>query len=423
MANPEHIALLCQGVPEWNNWRKSNPNIRPDFSGGTFLSEDLTGANLFDTDMSNADLTGSRLVGANLTLANLANTKLLEADLVGCNLSIAKPWKANIFWDAPGLKSSYDDKQLSNACTETVGELLAEIRKISQDYEYYNGEVPLYFRGESRITCEESKKEWELCPSIMRDEFLSEYEGRMLVDLSAKRPEEFNEVPSALAQWVLAQHHKLPTRFLDITRNPLVALFFACQENTEASGRLHVFAVPRELVKPFNSDTVSIISNFSRLTKDDQTLILGDEGFDNDKYVWFQPDRYLEAMGRLYQLIQQEKPYFAERIDPKNFYQVFIVEPQQSLQRIQAQAGSFLVSAFHSRFEREKILEVNPQIPVYDHITLTIPARCKASLKEELALVNITEESLFPGLDSSAMTVKRYYIDKIASGPPKYLLE
>ena len=442
MANPEHTALLRQGVTEWNNWRDNHPEIKPDLSGETFsenligadlsrcnlvdswlVAQDLSGANLFDADLTDADLTGARLVGANLTLANLASTKLLEANLVGCNLSIAKPWKANLFGDAPGLRSGHDNIQRSNACIKTIGELFNEIRRVSQEYEHYNGEVPLYFRGEPKIRCEKTKREWELSPSLMRDELLSGYEGQMLVDLESRRPEEFNEVSSALAQWVLAQHHKLPTRFLDITRNPLVALFFACWKNAEYPGRLHVFAVPRELVKPFNSDTVSVISNLSRLTKDDQKLILGDEGFDNDDYVWFQPDRYPEAMGRLYQLIQQEKPYFAERIDPKNFYQVFVVEPQQSLERIRAQAGSFLVSAFHRRFEREKILEVNPHIPVYDHLILTIPARCKGSLREELELANVTEESLFPGLDSSATSVKCHYRDRIASGPPRYSLE
>ena len=437
MANPEHIALLRQGVPEWNDWRKNNPSIEPDLSedtlpeklvgadlsrcnlmGSRLVAHDLTGVNLFHANLSGADLTGSRLAGANLTLAELTNAKLMEADIVGCNLSIARPWKAELFWDVPGLKSDYDDNQRANACIKTVGDFLNEIRKASQQYEYYNGKVPLYFRGESK-----NKMEWELSPSIMRDELLSEYEGQMLVDLASRRPEEFNEMPSALAQWVLSQHHGLPTRFLDITKNPLVALFNACRENPEDSGRLHIFTVPRELVKPFNSDTVSVISNFSRLTKDDQKLILGDEGFNNDSYVWFQPDRYPEAMGRLYQLIQQEKPYFAERIDPKNFYQVFVVEPQQSLERIRAQAGAFLVSAFHRRFEQEKILEVNPHIPVYDHLTLTVPARCKAPLMEELDLANIKEESLFPGLDSSATSVVSHYRHRIVGGPPKYFLE
>ena len=375
------------------------------------------GANLAGTD-----LTGSTLVNANLTCANLAGANLIMSNLSGANLSIAEPWRAKLFPETLelGLFPEYGDNHRSNIFINTVGDLLSEIQNISQRYEYYLGKAPFYFRGES-------KTEWELRPSIMRDEriddCLYEYESEMLVQLASKRPEEFNEIPSALAQWVLAQHHGLRTRFLDITKNPLVALFYACREHTGYPGQLHLFAVPPELVKPFNSDTVSVVSNFARLTPDDQKLILGVDGFDNDSYVWFQPDRYREAMGRLYQLVQQEKPYFAERIDPRDFYQVFIVEPQQSLERMRAQSGAFLVSAFHRRFEEEKILEVNPDIPIYDHHILTIPACYKTSLLEELVLVNITEESLFPGLDSSAKSVVNYYRQRRSEGPPKYFLE
>jgi len=32
MANPEHLAILKQGVGAWNKWREENPNIAPDLS-------------------------------------------------------------------------------------------------------------------------------------------------------------------------------------------------------------------------------------------------------------------------------------------------------------------------------------------------------------------------------------------------------
>ena len=41
-------------------------------------------------------------------------------------------------------------------------------------------------------------------------------------------------------------------RLLDVTENPLVALFFACEEDERydcEDGRLHVFAVPESLIK------------------------------------------------------------------------------------------------------------------------------------------------------------------------------
>ena len=116
-----------------------------------------------------------------------------------------------------------------------------------------------------------------------------------------------------------------------------------------------------------------------------------------------------EAERILHQLIRQEKPYFEDRIDPRDLYQVFVVEPQLVSERIRAQAGAFLVSAFHERFERDEILRWNEEIPVYAHYKLTISGDCKDSILKELQLLNVTRETLFPGLDSSAASVTGSY--------------
>jgi len=33
MANPDHLAILKQGVVAWNAWREANPDVRPDLVG------------------------------------------------------------------------------------------------------------------------------------------------------------------------------------------------------------------------------------------------------------------------------------------------------------------------------------------------------------------------------------------------------
>ena len=118
---------------------------------------------------------------------------------------------------------------------------------------------------------------------------------------------------------------------------------------------------------------------------------------------------YSTAMAQLVQLIQAEKPYFAPRIDPRDFYRVIIVEPQQSLERIRAQSGAFLVSAFHERFERDQVLHWNEEIPMYAHYPLTVSKDYKTGILDELRMFNITREALFPGLDTAAEAIMQSY--------------
>ena len=225
----------------------------------------------------------------------------------------------------------------------------------------------------------------------------------MLVDLMSRRPEEFHNIDSAVGQWVVSQHHRLPTRLLDVTQNPLVALFHAC-ENAKDCGRMHFFAVRRDLVKPFSSDTISIIASFAKLSFEDQQLLLTKQSElgDAESETYFP-----RAIERLYHLIRQEKPHFQDKIDPKDLFRVFIIEPQRSFERIRAQSGAFLISAFHERFEPDEILKWNDGIPLYDHYVLAVPPDDKERIIEELRLLNITSETLFPGLDEAARTIRR----------------
>ena len=244
----------------------------------------------------------------------------------------------------------------------------------------------------------------------------------MLNDLMTRQPEAFNGLRSALAQWVLAQHHGLKTRLLDITRNPLVALFYSCNNENylDKDGCLHVFGVPRSLIKPFNSDTVSILANLAKLSRGEQDLLLGKIG-ENAMSASFLPfmrnmfegrGLFARANHRLYYAIRQEKPSFEEQINPRDLFRVFVVEPQRMFERIRAQSGAFIISAFHERFERDEVLKWNKDIPIYSHYVLSVPRAKKEALLEDLRLLNVTQETLFPSVDEAASAITQQYRDR-----------
>ena len=412
-------------------------NAKLDFANlqnADLHSVDLRNANLWQANLQNADLgnadlrnvflESAYLQNANLAGADFRNAHLREANLTRADISGSQIWTANLFrYTCQTESTRIENVEAKN--TQNIEDLLKLLSTLDKHYsnESDDNKITLYFRGEP-CNC------WELQPSVMRQKRPHDAENKMLNHLMTVHPDSFATGESSFSQLVLGQHYGLPTRLLDVTRNPLVGLFYttelcsdgecSCNSKCSNNGRLHIFAVPTRLIKPFNSDAVSIVANFAKLSRSQQDLLLSKPFPDHQKEseteishhmrTRISSDAYQESLTRLCHFIAQEKPYFENRIDYRDFFRVFVVEPQQSFDRLRAQSGAFLISAFHERFEQKEILMWNDGIPVYDHYTVKVPNYRKRHILEELRRLNITRETLIPGLDSSAYAIKKRYM-------------
>lgn len=401
------------------------PNFNPglDLRNAKFQHGITKNTVFFNADLSGATFAQANLKDADFSGANLDGVTFFGADLSGAKLTAARPWRSHILHDL-GLNTQglIDSKRVTS-----VSDFVSICKSLKNVYEAESQTIQFYFRGQSST--------WKLRPSIMRSQVFRSYEGEMLKEAMTRRPEDFIGAHSALSQWVLAQHHGLKTRLLDLTRNPLVALYYACTEKEtglSSTGVIHVFVFPGLFVKTFEDDSISVVANFAKLSPWEQDLLLGKRRIriPNSQIGGVRRSDYDKALLHLVRLIGQEKPRFGDALDPRDLFRVFVVEPQQSFERIRAQAGAFLISAFHERFEHQWVQQRIARFPDYHHYMIEVPSEQKSEILIDLDMLGISRESMFPSLDESTQAITRDIRSAVTGGidimrrwHPKYSID
>lgn len=249
-----------------------------------------------------------------------------------------------------------------------------------------------FFRGHEDAT-------FELTPSLLRKwpngswKFLPS-EDRLCKELLIAHHEDFQGDQYCFDRLVRMQHYGLPTRLLDVSSNPLVALFFACYgSEMKGDGEVITFNVSSDRIKYYDSDTVSCLANLSNLTyaqKNDIDLTLPLSGFN-----------VTPIAQKLLHHIKSEKGFFEGRIVPDSLGSIVCVKAKRSNARIRSQSGAFLL------FGHEAALPEMGQ----DGITISrITIKRKQQILKQLDSININATTVYPSIDQTAVHLRQQYL-------------
>lgn len=262
-----------------------------------------------------------------------------------------------------------------------------------------------YYRGQGKRVMDG----YHLWSSIARYEHLKSISPAELIDIERRVLATFsnhvighvNHIPRD--DWemlALAQHHGLPTRFMDWTTNPLVALYFATRETEkDKDGKSldsAVYVLVQDHVK-YSSLKAHRSDSVPHETEKTSTSSNADDSEDPYSQYGLNVDTtQTEIQDQPENNTKEQKPVLPESsFNPFEITANVIYEPPHVSPRIRAQDG-VLLACFNP-------LE---QLEEKDYLEILIKAEAHGAIRERLDLYGVFDKQLFPDLDGMAKWLK-----------------
>lgn len=255
--------------------------------------------------------------------------------------------------------------------------------------------LKFYYRGHY-------SNKYLLLPGAMRD--CAEYEDELYKEILTRNPNDFAQ-NGHVERLVKMQHYGLPTRLLDITSNPLVALYFACVNtgcekcDSCLTGEVFVFAPLEKEVLSFDSDKALILACIPKFSVAEKNEILDICVSEIIKKNDTLKEGDHKIIDRLYHEIRREVPAFKAIINPYHILSSFFIQPLKNNARIAKQDGAFIICG---QYYDSEILEAK----LNSLLVAKIKISNKPKILKELDALGINEATLFPELDKVAHYLK-----------------
>jgi hypothetical protein len=223
-----------------------------------------------------------------------------------------------------------------------------------------------------------SDSKYQLITSLMRLEGVYPILERHLLRNFKKYAHRTPLSDASFWNWLsLAQHYGLPTRLMDWTYSPYVALHFATSN-----------------ILKFDTDGIIWALNYEELKQTLPNNLL--QALENEGANVFTAEILEDAVKNLKELDNIQKETF-----------LMFLEPPSLDERIIQQHALFSITNSSSAMVETFLLD-HPEL----YFRIIIPKELKWEIRDKLDQANITERVLFPGLNGLSLWLKRHYSPK-----------
>ena len=255
---------------------------------------------------------------------------------------------------------------------------------------------------------------FDMIPSLYRKQNrnILRYESQYIHEMIASHPAFFSECKTALDYLVVLQHYSFPTRLLDFTENPLVALYMACASEQDDFADFIRINVEKSNFKYYDSDSISLLANMAladdEFDVNDYSFLEYYQSYESDKTDAAYKEHYnnliqqfnqRDDLARFLHIVRADKPYFSAKMKPEHFDNAVLwVKAKQDFPRIVNQSGVFAI--FGINRGKQSMIEFPYQ--KYNTLHILIPPESKKKILQELDKVNINQATLYCDMDRMA---------------------
>lgn len=289
----------------------------------------------------------------------------------------------------------FDNNIIELQIINTMNQYISLLEDVSK------GNNKLFFRGHSNVS-------YQLIPSVFRKDEWLKNEKLMYQELKINCANDFNQMEGHLEILAEMQHYGLPTRLLDITQNPLIALYFACEGADSNSGEVIVFGIHREEIKYPQSDTVAILASLPLFTYDEQLRFYNDS-----KKSYRNIEDFNKDIERLVQEVRIERPGFVGKIQQDDLRRCIVVIPAKNNRRLEKQEGAFIICGLLDEKYGNQNKNTIDEMRVRDKEgkKLVCIINDKEKLLKQLNSLGINKSKVYPEIDDVADYIKNNILD------------